>query len=470
MFLGVGLATFPQGAVEQKGVAMVAGGAGDSKARRQWFENRLKLSTAIRRTRDISDSAYKLWAELAFGWAWNEPACFPSVATLAAATGKTTRTVFRMLKELEEHGLLVRSKQGNGNKYTLASTIPPKLQGAVLDNRKIVQKVKEQGLQAFEDPHQESCPDDWAVSHQEAGVGTDDVTKMSHRSLGEDVTRMSCSYVTKMSPTPSRDVMNSSHHPPDLCDTDVTGSIDVQEKYLSPEEKYGNGKREPAPASPASSVLSGMRDLSRASRGNEGSTDAGMAEADDLIAEAGGPSRPTRKRVKPRKGSPALVSGDGRARAPFPEAQGGSQSASDVQFDAPPPPPPVEAPEDVLRLLKGEAETRWGKQATHGYAMELSGELRGKVTNVLLRKYPPDVILAMVRLLVWDWEVARGVCFPFRKDVRYPDLLSLVQYAAELASRIETGFDYMATRRGALNTYHDLFIRKIPFIPDDDPF
>jgi hypothetical protein len=196
-----------------------------------------------------------------------------------------------------------------------------------------------------------------------------------------------------------------------------------------------------------------------------------MAEADELIEEAGGQpsSRPTRKR-KPRAGSPALVSGAGHVQRPFPDALGASESPSEIQFDSQPPPPPVEKPMDVLRLLKGEAETRWGKKSTHGYPMDLTGELTGQVKNVLLTKYAPDVILAMTRLLVWDWEVARGACFPFRHGVPYPDVKALVQYAGELASRIETGFDYMRHRRGASNTYHDLFIRKIPFVNDDNPF
>jgi hypothetical protein len=245
---------------------------------------------------------------------------------------------------------------------------------------------------------------------------------------------------------------------------DVEPKVDVHQEKK--EKEYRKGEYEPAPTSPASSNILGM-----SLQKNEGSTDP-MAEAEDLIAEDEPPkaSKGFKRKTKPRAPRSNLVSQDDQPLTPFPEAMRSPQDHDGVVFDTPASPPPVETPDEVVLLLRGEMETRWGRDAIKGFPMELTGELSGKIKNSILRKYPPDVIFSMIRCLVWDWEVARGVCFPFRPTARYPETLALVQYAGELASRVTTGFDYMATRRGALNTYHDLFVRKIPFIRDDDPF
>jgi len=177
--------------------------------------------------------------------------------------------------------------------------------------------------------------------------------------------------------------------------------------------------------------------------------------------------QPVKRPSKPRKqrsSDPSLVSSGFRAQEPFKDAQ----VNQNVEFDLPYPPPPVDSPEALVQILKDECAEKWGAKSTRGFPIELTGELRGKIRNTILRKHPPDVILAMVRLLVWDWEVARGVCFPYRRDVPYPDPLAFVQYAKDLAPRIESGFDYSGLHRGVSNTYHRLFVERKPKIETHD--
>ncbi len=59
----------------------------------------------------------------------------------------------------------------------------------------------------------------------------------------------------------------------------------------------------------------------------------------------------------------------------------------------------------------------------------------------------------MVRLLVWDWEVIRNACFPFRPNDEIPGVDALVQYHSKLAPAISSGFRYEGAYRGASRTY-----------------
>lgn len=415
--------------------------------REKWIDDRFKINEAVRRYKGLSSDAYKLWAELAFGWSWDGPSCYPNYEVIAQALGWPRNRVALRIKELTSNGLIECQRRSFGYRYVLVVDLPEKFWESSLNNRDLVKDLRARKSKRRK-KRDASTGMDHDAPHDAYPYGHHDASTGVHQDRSDASTGM---------------------------DHDVHTGVDpykqMKKEADEHQEEADEWEEEPAPASPASSDLSGMTDDSRASRGNEGSTDADMAEAEDLLEEAEGPPVRKSRRKKQRAGSPALVSGSASPRVPFPDAPRASQSASGVQFDAEPPPPPVETPEDLVWLLKGEIQRKWSDEhALVGFAEELSGKLRGQLTNTILRKYTADVILKMVRVLVWDWEVARGVCFPFKKDLRYPTTESLVQYAGELAARINTGFDYMATRRGALNTYHDLFIRKIPFIQDDDPF
>jgi hypothetical protein len=163
--------------------------------------------------------------------------------------------------------------------------------------------------------------------------------------------------------------------------------------------------------------------------------------------------QPRRKKRGKRAPSPALVSAAGDTRRSASGAPGGPDT---VQVG---PPPPTD-PEDVLALLRGEVEEKYGAKAIRGMPMELTRKDRGMVRNVILAKFPPDVVISMVRVLVWDWEVARSECFPFRPQVPYPTVEALVQYQESLASSVETGLNYSGTRRGAWNTYANRYLKE----------
>jgi hypothetical protein len=94
----------------------------------------------------------------------------------------------------------------------------------------------------------------------------------------------------------------------------------------------------------------------------------------------------------------------------------------------------------------------------------------GQIRNTILRKYPPDIVLAMLRVLVWDWEIARTTIFPFRPERPIPLVENLVQYAADLAAATSTGLSYRGDRRGAVNTYRDRFLEQKEKVEDDNPF
>jgi biotin operon repressor len=450
---------------------------GDKGARHQWFETRLRLNTAIRRSRFVSDGAYRLWADLAFGWAWNDPSCFPSYEALSEALGVGRTTIWRWLSELEAHGLIAKRRTDKGNDYALITELPSSFDGAKIDNKKIGTSKKRR-----KPSHQKQDHDDCILKHRNEGSAQTDVSDVKHRSHDlvqtdvSEVERGDVSDVKHRSSDTGRETRTYVDDQSRFRQTDVSDvEPEVSKVHLSDvqeDKKYRKGKYERESQTRASEAHEGMHEHpSRFALGNEGTED--MSEADDLLEEAGVPlksrtTQPRKKAPKHRASSSDLVSSsDGPSKIPFPEAQGASVDLTYVKFDPPATPPPVETPYEVLLLLKGEMESRWGRKGTHHLPMELSGDLSGRIKNVLLSKYPPDVILSMIRLLVWDWQVAREQCFPFRKGAQYPDVLALIQYAAELAVRIETGFVYTSNYRGAVNTYHDLFIRKIPFVQDD---
>ena len=101
--------------------------------------------------------------------------------------------------------------------------------------------------------------------------------------------------------------------------------------------------------------------------------------------------------------------------------------------------------------------------------MELTGKQRGQIKNTILRKFPPDVVLNLVRLLVWDWEIAKRECFPFRHSVPIPPIDALIQYRETLASAVSTGLSYTGDFRGAENTYRHRYIEGKEKVFEDDP-
>lgn len=251
---------------------MVAGKRAQSKDAQEWFESRKDVDTAVRRSPDVSSPAYRLWAELAYGWAWYEPSCFPSAPTLAAALGTTERTIFRLLTELEDHGLLSRTRLRHSNKYTLVTEIPPKfLNEVVLDNTKIVQAVKERGLAAFQEPHHEEDHGDCSASHLDAPPHGSDVMNSS----GLDPESRCDDFIMA-------DLMNSScqqRRHDEFIRSDVMNSSGEDDEEKREKEEGENKKEDPC----ATSSLMGPSGGKTGESGNEGTTGA------DQTAQSGQP-------------------------------------------------------------------------------------------------------------------------------------------------------------------------------------
>ena len=124
----------------------------------------------------------------------------------------------------------------------------------------------------------------------------------------------------------------------------------------------------------------------------------------------------------------------------------------------------------VLELLRREITEKFGPMAARGVPSKLSSKEKGQIKNTLLRKYEPDVILSMIRVLVWDWEIARETFWPPRPNRGIPLVENLVLYANDLAGAISTGLRYAGDRRGAENTYSDLFLEGKTKVEEDTPF
>lgn len=446
---------------------MLAGPDRADNPRSTWVRNRFTIDTVIRRSALISDGGYKLWSELAFGWAWDEPVCFPTCHTLAVALNTTRRTIMRLLDELEGHGLLTRRRQRRGNRFTLASTLPPQFDTSRLSNKELAAIARAQG---DPDAHQEDDPHEVIRAHLDPGVEGSDVTETSHLDrdpANHDVMNLSSSDVMKTSHQPLCDVMKTSHQAG--CDVmNSSHKADVHPKQnIQEEEKQDHLKQGREPAAPDSKST----EVSEGDQENEGEQDD-VAEAEDLLSEKEEVT-PRRPRRQQRASSPDLITSRAKKpKVPYPEAQGSSTFVPKGRIESEVTPPPVETARGLLSLLRGEVESKWGQKATRLLPtdpLELPRDLQEKLKSAILNKYSSDVILDLVRLLVWDWEVARGVCFPFRPTTPYPDPLALVQYHKELATRVNTGFDHSANEhRGKRNTYKWLFIDKKPKADESD--
>lgn len=135
------------------------------------------------------------------------------------------------------------------------------------------------------------------------------------------------------------------------------------------------------------------------------------------------------------------------------------------------PSPPVFGSEDVLALLRGEIEAKYGPKAIKHMPHTLTGVDSGKVRNAVLNKYAPDTVISMVRILVWDWEVARSSIWPHKVQVKIPTVEALVQYQETLASAVETGLNYDGADRGKWVTYASKYLVDAnPSVVPEDPF
>jgi hypothetical protein len=423
----------------------------------RWPQRRAEIRKHLRRSTLLSDGAFRVWDELAAGWSWADPVCFPNYAMMAKAMGKHRNTIRKYVDELVEHGLVIRTRKTRGYQFQMIEDIPDQFIDPFIENK---------GLREDRRKSKRSRPPEPDVMHKMLDITEPDRVSRCTRSRKSDAQD-----VGHHIESDAQDVVHHDEQDVVHVDEDEKGKVQKQKK------EKGKGKGE----SPirVSETEGGMTaSPSRCALGNEATEPDGEIVSYDENHEIEGliedplDQQPRKFKPKQRAPDPALVSGLRKGGTPFPEAQGAAQSNVLGKSDPGVASPFIETPEGVLALLRGEVEEKWGKRASRGFPFELAkkGKISNQIRSAILRQYTPDVIRDMIRLLVWDWEVARGVCFPYRHDVPFPDLLSLVQYHKELANRVETGFAYPSSKRGSANTYKDLFIDRLERVADDDPF
>jgi hypothetical protein len=143
--------------------------------------------------------------------------------------------------------------------------------------------------------------------------------------------------------------------------------------------------------------------------------------------------------------------------------------------DKPPPPevvtaspPALKTPEDVLTMFADEIRSKYGDAAFDTIDLNLEIDARKKIEHGIIAKFKPHIVIGMIRVLVWDWEVIRETCWPHQPKVNYPRPEFLMVYRPAIASAVPTGFDYTGAIRGSHTSYAQRYLSDGKII--DDPF
>lgn len=384
----------------------------------------------VRRSPTLSDGAKILWIELLRGWAWDDTSCCPSQEALGIALGWSVRRVKRRLAELVGFDLLKVSKDDRHarNTYTLCDRIPED----VCHPKRLINKTLRE------------C----SILEQ----GTE-----SSRAILEQGTELSCAILGQgTESSPASGVAGDGIVP--YLGTELSPKDESTKDELKEEDEstVRRAERTDVEASkPSNECPVGMK--------NEG---VGLSESrneiEGLLIETEAEKPIRRKRRGRRAGDASLVG------LPHLEPKGATSPAAHLSYAEAGPPPP-QTPSDVLELLKWEIEQKYGRDAAES-VRTLSAQEAGQIKRAILSKYSPKVVVGMIRVLVWDWEVARGACWP-QTMALYPAIEHLVKYRTVLSGAQTRGFDYTGTRRGTHNTYHSRYLSKTAATPEcDDPF
>jgi len=400
-----------------------------------WKVARIIVLAQLTRCHKLSVGARITWAELAFNWCWDDEICFPNLVVLAEAIGKGRNAIGRWIAELEEVGLLRKRHKGRGFQFELATVFPEELiDPKLVNNRDLSAAVK---ASRKHDATRRRAPKECTTEHDPcidvhrkgANTCTDSVHVIEKRAL------KGCTDV---------------HQKGARIEVHIKGS---DEK----DEAIGKGRmREagnPLAHEKESVSQTGDEDHEGSTDGKEKTYESSGEEGADLSELMEDNTQPLRKKRRRRGPSADLVglSGDGLRTASEPRGE---------TFAEEPTPRPPETPEDVLALLRGEVEAKYGPSSCRSLPRKLTGVQRGKIQRAILDAYDADVVIALVRILVWDWEVARTVCFPYRHDADVPPVDALPQYHAQLAAAISSGLNYNGVNRGTQRTYAWKYLKR----------
>lgn len=407
----------------------------------------------VRRSPVLTNGAKVLWLELD-DWAWDGVVCFPSQKLLMIATGSKRSSIFRHLKELKAAKILAVGRQQKGNRYIFPVEIPFDVcDPARAINANLVSECRG------------------------ATSASSDVPKMAH---GETRVEKPCTE------NDTSDVSKMAHDPPTRCSDNDTSHVskmahdddEVLLKEVQEEKEREVQEKEEEPAfrkgTQANQKLEGDLELVKQ---NEGSTTdeipsnpkqrvrlkAQVEDPSELMEDPTPKKPPKRRPRKKRAPDKGIVTTKGEARR---AVSGRSGSTKSVEVS----PPPPKRPEDVLRLLRDEIDEKYGSKGVKGLLIELSPKEKKQASNVLLSRFAPDVVISMIRVLVWDWEVARSTCFPYRHGTPFPTFEALIQYQELLSSAVTTGLKRDGANRGIRNTYRRRYLKDATPIKKVDPF
>jgi len=402
-----------------------------------FLQRKLLAVRLVNRSPVLSGGAKRLYFELLLEWCWDAPICWPSQRLVQFALVNSRDSVYRWTEELVENKLVRRERGRKGLLYHVALDIPKEVcdprRG---DNVQLAALMKEQRKDVRGSDH----------------VRGSDMVRGSDIGEQSDGTTMS---------DPERGDVRGSDHLSGGClkirHEDVRGSDQKHLTEASKEEEADKGKQmRAAPSAPhARENSSSKEDENHEVTGSRPTRDSVPGSDFDRHNSNGDGGKNETSRVTSHTDTadPAthLVASSGD---PSQNDSQGRQDSETSDLDT----LRLQTPTDVLRLLRGEVEKKFGEDGLRGLPLKLSGKEAGQIKQGLLDKFSTETVESIVRLLVWDWEVAKTECFPPR-DFPYPALEALVKYIDQLAPRIGQGFVYKGAKRGATNTYSQVYLR-----------
>ncbi len=437
------------------------------KSNRSKAKHMREREDLVRRSPVLSDAAKVLWIELCRGWAWDDENANVSQPTLAESLGWSPRKVQRVAKELKKHDLVIVTQRvwRTPNEYRIVDTIPE----AVCAKDRLINKIISK--QAFEarsteagvpnmvplagatnlvsqaDPEESGVPNLVSQGRQIASTrgtkfGNLGATKVVPKDEIKEDELKEDELLKMRTSENSLDFLFE----PELDEEDHQKIAALTYDPDTDEEDYNASYvRE----EPEAVTMRRKREKLKA----------------DILAEK------TRKHVRQftkRSSDPNLV-GKGSSGV-LAEASSKATDEYLCVYATPPPVSPPKTPEDVLQLLHDEIVGKYGSTMALGVPMGVTKQDIGQLKNCILTKYRPDAVLAMVRVLVWDWEVARSSIFPKKEQQRLPALGDLVRYRDALAGAIATGLIRTGNYLGERKSYSAKYVDPNVKLHDDDPF
>lgn len=364
----------------------------------------------------------------------------------------------RHTKELVKAEILEVQRLRRGNQYTLSKSIPFEVcDPARASNKQLLRLVNERLNLDLEDEEPEEV-------EEEPSEDENHVAEMQHEEAEapEVMLQERSGHVAKMQHENGSHVASVQH--PNVAKMQHVDDEVHQREVHQEKRSTSTEDGEPLETARVSEKVESSGDPSARFARDEGSQDRKKEtyvtsepetpDPSELMDEESFQAEAPRKRRKKRAASSALVQGSqGKALSNAGKPSEGTKVDEASE-------PPIDSVSAVQALFRSEVEAKYGSDALRQLPARVGGKLKTQITKVVLDQYEPEVVRSMVRLLVWDWEIARMKCFPFRPEVPVPRLEALVQWTSDLAGTINTGFKYDANLRGRRKTYANRYLKE----------